>query len=383
MPDPVRLAVVTSTLAVGGAEQLLFDLLARLDRRRFVVHLAFLQNDPGPLGREAMALCPDAATGLRAARFDPACVWRLWRWLRRRQAEVVLGINHLDVLLYGLPAAKAAGAAFVNWENETGRRYRRHALTMAVRRLALSQVDRVVAAAEGHKAYVIRAEGVPAARIAVIRNGVSPQRSASALSPAEARARLELSPDAPVVVQVAALRPDKAHEVMLEAFAAVRRRLPEAVLLLVGDGERRDALAALAETLGLGSGCRFLGVRRDVGDVLAAADVFALSSDPLQETLSVAAIEAMFAGLPVVATAVGSMDEIVEQGRTGLLAAPRQPAALAEALLTVLTDPEKAKGMGRQGALLAQARYGIDAMTTAFSELLAGLAQHKRAGGAP
>ena len=374
MPEPIRLAVVTSTLAVGGAEQLLLDLLARLDRDRFAIRLAFLQADPGPIGREAMGLGLPSTTGLRQGRLDPACPWRLWRWFRGHDIEVVLAINHVDVLLYGLPAAKAALAAFVNWENETGRRYAAHALTMAVRRLALARVDRVVAAAEGHKAYIERAEAVPASRIAVIHNGVAPSRSASALSRAEARQCLGLAATTPVVVQTAALRPDKAHEVMLEALAAVRTRLPEAVVLLAGDGPRRGALAALAGRLGLGEACRFLGVRRDIGDILAAADVFALSSAPLQETLSVAAIEAMFAGLPVVATAVGSMDEIVAEGETGRLVPPGDPEALAEALIGLLVDPEAARRLGRHGARLAGERFGIDGMVTAFSAVLAGLA---------
>lgn len=375
MADPVRVAVLASTLVTGGAEQLLYDLLARIDRQAFDVRLGILQADPGPLGREIGALGLPMETGLRSGRIDPICPWRLWRWLRRHGVQVVLGINHLDTLLYGLPAAKAAGAAFANWENETSRLYRAHALTMAVRRLILSRVDRVVAAAEGHGRHVARIEGVPPERITVIRNGVDPARSASTLLPDEARERLGLAPGVPVVVQVAALRPDKAHEVMLEAFATVRRQLPDAVLLIAGDGPRRGELTALAERLGLGEGCRFLGVRRDIGDVLAAADVFALSSAPLQETLSVAAIEALFAGLPVVSTAVGSMDEIVLEGQTGFLVPPGRPERLAERLLGLLTDSEARARLGAKGRQVVGERCHIRIMVSAFEALLAELAQ--------
>jgi glycosyltransferase involved in cell wall biosynthesis len=378
MVEPTRLAILTSTLAVGGAEQLLLDLLARIDRRSFDVRLAFLQPDPGPLGREAEALGFPVATGFRTGRIDPLCPWRLWRWFRRHSVEVVLGINHLDALLYGLPAAKAAGALFVNWENETGRRYRAHDLTMATRRFFLAQADRVVAAAEGHKAHIVQIEGVPEENITVIRNGVAPARSASTLTPVEARAKLGIPPEAPVIVQVAALRPDKAHEVMLDAFATVRRTLPDAILLIAGDGPCRAKLERQAARLGLGHNCRFLGIRRDVGDVLAASDVFALSSAPLQETLSVAAIEAMFAGLPVVSTAVGSMDEIVEQGRTGFLVPPSQPEALAARLLDLLTDPLARERMGAEGMRLALARCDIKIMVATFEDLLASLARSKR-----
>jgi len=159
-------------------------------------------------------------------------------------------------------------------------------------------------------------------------------------------------------------------------------KLPEAVLLLVGDGPRREDLMSLAERLGLGSGCRFLGIRRDVGDVLVAANVFALSSAPLQETLSVAAIEAMFAGLPVVATAVGSMDEIVEEGRTGRLTPPGDAAALARALLALLAHPDTARDMGRQAALRARERFGVATMAADFADLLAGVTRRSRRGDA-
>jgi glycosyltransferase involved in cell wall biosynthesis len=378
VPDPFRLAVLVSALAVGGAEQVLIDLLARLDRRTFEIRLGFLQADPGPMGREIQALGLTADTGLRAGRLDPLCPWRLWRFFHRHRIELVLGLNHLDALLYGLPAAKAAGAAFVNWEHETERTYRFHDLTMAARRLVLRHADAVVAVAEGHADYVARADGLPRSRVTVIHNGADPARSASPLSRAEARARLDLGASAPVAVQVAALRPDKAHEVMLTAFAQVRQRLPQAVLLLAGDGPCRAGLETLAARLGLGDGCRFLGLRRDVGDILAAADLLALSSDPRQETLSVAVIEAMFAGLPVVATDVGSLAEIVIPGRTGRLVPPRRPELLAEALAELLADPGTCRRLGRAGRELALSRYDLRIMVAAFETLLGDLARTRR-----
>lgn len=378
MADPFRLAVLVSTLPVGGAEQLLADLLARLDRRRFATRLAFLQNDPGPVGRELGRLGLAMDTGLRAGRLDPLCPARLWRLFCRRRIEVVLGLNHLDALLYGLPAAKAAGAAFVNWEHETERRYRYHALTMAARRAVLHFADAVVAVAQGHAAYVARADGLPRSRVTVIPNGADPARAAATQTRTEARHRLGLAPQAPTVVQVAALRPDKAHQVMLTAWDNVRRHLPQAVLLVVGDGPCRGELEALAARLDLGASCRFLGVRRDVGDILAAADVFALSSDPRQETLSVAVLEAMFAALPVVATAVGSLDEIVIPGRTGRLVPPRRPELLAQALIELLHDPAAGRRLGQAGHDLAVSRHDIRHMVTAFQALLGGLAQARR-----
>lgn len=372
MNRPVRLCVLVSTLNVGGAEQLLKDLLLGLDPDQVQPTLLCFK-DPGPVGEELRRQGVPIRTGLMPGRFTPWAVPRLARVLRAEQADLLLLINHRNALLLGVAAALLAGVPVVNWHNETARRYGFHGLTMALRRLAHRWVEVVVAAAKGHRDYILRDEGLRPGEVEVIYNGVSPQRAGFSGTSAEARSRFGLAPEARVVAQVAALRPDKAHEVMLAALVLVRQQLPQAVLCIAGDGPQRAFLEQRARELGLGEGCRFLGVVREVGALLAASDLMALSSRPEQETLSVAAIEAMFAGRPVVSTDVGFMREIVLPGETGLLVPPDDPAALAAALLELLGDPQRCARMGAVAAerMAGQCHAGlmVDRFTALFRRL--------------
>jgi glycosyltransferase involved in cell wall biosynthesis len=373
MSEPVRLTVLVSTLVVGGAEQALQELLSHLDPARVRPHLLFLKQ-PGQVGEELLTQGVPAEVGLSPRRFDPWAPLRVAAALRRGRTEVLLLINHLNTLVYGAPAARLLGVPVVNWQNETHRRYRLHRMTMLCRRLLHHWVDALVAAADGHAEYLSRVERLPT-RVITIHNSVDPNRLTSVLSPSEARARLGLPNSAKVVAQVAALRPDKAHEDMLTAMAQVIRAHPDAYLLVVGDGPRRVELEALAASLGLSENCRFLGTRRDIGDILAAADVGALSSRPEQETLSLAAIETMFAGKPMVMTDVGFMRELVIPGRTGLLTPHSRPEELAAAIERLLCDDAQRARMGAEALRHVSSLCSIPDMARRFERLLIAVAR--------
>jgi len=146
---------------------------------------------------------------------------------------------------------------------------------------------------------------------------------------------------------VANLWPVKGHRVLLEAIAKVRRSLPRAHFALVGDGPERAALQRRIAELDLGGHVTLLGTRYDVPAILSRADAACLPS--LAEGLPNAVMEAMAAGLPVVATAVGGTPELVDDGITGHLAAPSDARALAEKLVELLSNPQRAASMGERG----------------------------------
>ncbi len=162
---------------------------------------------------------------------------------------------------------------------------------------------------------------------------------------------------APVVVSVARFAANRGHEQLLVGFGQLLRHLPEARLLLVGKGERRDRLEQLVAELGLGHHVIFTGYRdRDLPQVLAAADCFALMAAGSDESCR-AALEAMAAGRPVVARAVGALPETVLDGETGLLVGDESPGAVAAALTTILGDPARARAMGERGRRRASAEF--------------------------
>ncbi len=196
-----------------------------------------------------------------------------------------------------------------------------------------------------------------AGRIVVVDNGVAlpPPRSGDAL------AALRL-PGHAIVACVARLDPVKDLGTLLTAIAS----LPRAQLILVGDGPDRAALEARARELGIASRTNFLGFRADVNELLGAADVFALSS--LTEGMSIAALEAMAAGLPVVATRVGGTPDVVEDGVTGILVPARDPGALAAALGPLLDDPARREALGGAGRERVRARFSLEATARRYLE---------------
>ncbi|HUP41708.1 MAG TPA: glycosyltransferase family 4 protein [Thermoanaerobaculia bacterium] len=225
--------------------------------------------------------------------------------------------------------------------------------------------DRVVAPSRATAAELREDYGV--AEAAVIANGVA------APPPAPAPAPRDPSAGGPVVLYAGRLRTRTAVAVLLAAFARLRAEHPAAVLVVAGDGEQRPALEAQARRLGIAAAVRFLGAQpRDAMPALyAAADLFCLPS--LYEGFPLAILEAMAAGLPVVATAVAGVPEAVEHGVTGLLVPPEDAAALARALDELAADPERARRLGEAGRRRVETEYAIPRIAAAYLALWSGL----------
>jgi len=186
-------------------------------------------------------------------------------------------------------------------------------------------------------------------KVVTIYNGVQTNEFAALAARAAARGRraFGIPAGAPLVGAVGRLHRQKGFTDLITALAQVREHLPAVRLLLVGDGELRGDLEAHAQALGLSEVVTFAGLRTDIPEILAELDLFALPS--LWEGLPNVVLEAMAAGLPVVATAVGGTPEVVVDGVSGLLVPPHDPAALAEALVFLLRDPGMRRKIGQAG----------------------------------
>jgi glycosyltransferase involved in cell wall biosynthesis len=213
---------------------------------------------------------------------------------------------------------------------------------------------------------MVEIERIPEAKTRFIPNGIPLPPVAE--PGADVRAELGIEPDQPVIGAVVVLRPQKALEVLLRAAAAIRRRVPEVAVLVVGGGDVSHggtdnpyvrSLHRLSAELGLEGTVRFLGLRDDVPALLKALDVCLLSSDYEGSPLSV--LEYMEASRPVVATRVGGVPDIVQDGVTGVLVEPQDPEGLAGAVVGLLRDPERATAMGRAGRERRLAEFTIEA----------------------
>ena len=171
----------------------------------------------------------------------------------------------------------------------------------------------------------------------------------------------------PLVTTVANLRPGKGHEILIDAAAEVARRIPGVTFGLIGDGSRRAELEHYAASRGLSGVVRFEGHRSNVKEILANSDVFAFPS--FMEASPNAVMEAMAAGIPVVATNVGGIPEVIVHGESGLLVPPADSRSLAEALVRVLSDSSMATRLGAAGRATVESRFGFERMVGEFEAL--------------
>lgn len=196
--------------------------------------------------------------------------------------------------------------------------------------------------------------------IARIPNGINPEANDAELPPrAQARRSLDIHGD-PVVLFVGRLRYQKGVDILLEAWARFRRRRPRALLILLGAGPDARSLAEKAEELGIARSVDFRGVRRDTGPHYAAADIFVLPSR--YEGFPNVMLEAMAAGLPVIASRVSGTEDAIESGRNGLLVPAGEPEALAEALFELSSAPEQARALGCEARKTVEGRFHIRAV---------------------
>jgi glycosyltransferase involved in cell wall biosynthesis len=200
-------------------------------------------------------------------------------------------------------------------------------------------------------------EGVAMRDVTVIPNGLDVQD----FHPREPRASLRR------VVVVANLRPEKGHDVLIDAAVEVLRRFPDARFELVGSGPQHNTLRARAELRGVAHAFDFLGQREDVPSRLRAADIFVLPSR--SEAFPNAVLEAMATNLPVVASGVGGILESIDDGRTGLLAPAGDPGALADRLCRLMADPALGTRLAVAARVEAEGRYSFDRMVTTFESL--------------
>jgi glycosyltransferase involved in cell wall biosynthesis len=343
------------------------ELIQRLDRTRFDVHVACFQHEGSWLPR-VEACAPVTAFPIRGfAR--PGTLARaamFARWCRSRRIAVLQTCD-LYANTFALPAAALAGVPVrvgsrreLNPDKTSGQiALQRHAYRCA----------QVVVANSRAAARQLDSEGLPADRVAIIPNGIDISRF---------NARAAAARAVTTILTVANLRVEKAHEVLLQAAARLAPRYPHLQFLVAGDGPRAAELRALAETLGVAAQVRFLGHREDVPALLAQADAFVLPSR--SEAFPNGAIEAMAAGLPVVASRVGGLVDLIDNGRTGMLVEPDDPAALADALESLVLSPARASIVGGAARDEVTRRYSFERMVRGFEDLYL---SHLHAAGVP
>jgi glycosyltransferase involved in cell wall biosynthesis len=352
--------------ALRGAERHVLDLAAALADGRFASTVCFFARADGYADLLAEAGIPFVELGCTNPKLDLAAVRRFRAVLRRERAVVV---HDHGAPLWARGVAKLAPSARVVYtEHLSTASPLRRAIYPIVRRVT----DAHIAVSDAARSMLVGTLGVPAREVTVIPNMVDPGR-VRPLPPGavgEIRAGLGLGADDAVILTVGRLEPGKRTDRLLALLAPLLAERPSAHLLVVGEGAEEGRLRALAASATAGGRIRFLGARDDVPGLLAACDLFATAT--ARESFGLAAAEAMLAGKPVVAVRVAGIDEVVEDGETGVLVDDtRLDRDLAAAVGALLDDPARRDELGAAGRRRVLERFGPDRVAGAVAEVYA------------
>lgn len=357
-PRSINVLYIIHSLTWGGAENQVVTLAPALSRGRYTIHVCCLQRE----GVQADAL---RARGIQVVslnmrlRYWPIAVYRLFRLIGRLKPKIVH--THLyDAGIWGRLVGKLAGVPVI-LTTEVGMTVWKKRHHLLLERFVNRFTDKMIAVSEDIRQRRIRLEGVSPEKLITIPAAVEVERFSRTSSRERVRKELDLDPSSPVIGTVARLAAAKRLDLLLEAARIVRETVPHARFLLVGDGSLREELESRAVQLDLSPEyVRFLGNRQDVAEFLPAIDIFALSSE--REGLPVSMLEAMAASKPVVATQVGGIPQVVQDGHNGLLVPPRDPVGLAKAIITLIENKTLRESVAREGYRTVEARFSTDAI---------------------
>ena len=360
-----RVLALTVGWGLGGAERLLLLSVPRLRARGYDVRVGALKGD-GPLRDDLeRAGVPCVLFGARH-RGDLGALVRLGRYLRRERIDVL----HAH-LFYANVAARLVGrlarvpvvlAAHHDTDVGMGPHHR------LLERLTAPLSHRVLACSEAVRRYAIERYGIGPERVVTLHNAIDPDTIPGPEARARARAALAVRDDARLAGTLGRLHePKKGLATFLQAAARVAASDPRARFVLIGDGPARGDLERLAAALGLQDRVRFIGERPDATSLLPGLDLLVQPS--LWEGFGLSALEGMAAGVPVVATRVGGLVEVVRDGVDGVLVPPGDAPRLAEAIAVLFADPERAGRLGAAARTRAREEFHVDRLVAGTAEL--------------
>ena len=365
--DRPTICHVIHALGVGGAE-VLVDVMARRLSDQYRSVIAVL-DDVGEIGEQLSADGFVVEHLQRQPGIDRGCAKRLNAFGDRENVQIYHAHQYTPFFQAMLSRGLTGRRPVLFTEH--GRHFPdvRSRKRSLVNRLLLRKQDRLVGVGDAVRQALIKNEGLPAGRVEVVYNGVDLQALATASPQARLRVRSEFRfhQDDFVAVQVARLHELKDHSTAIQAIDKARRTIPNLRLLIVGEGEQRAAIEAEIEARHLEEHVVLAGTRTDIADLLAASDVFLMSS--ISEGIPLTIIEAMAAGLPVVATAVGGIPEMIRNEQSGFLVPAEDFAGLAKALVRLEQDPLLRQALADVGREAADAQFSLQRMLNGYSTM--------------
>ncbi|MCP4204175.1 MAG: glycosyltransferase [bacterium] len=385
-----RAILIINGTDFGGTESALAEIALGLRRRRYGVTVLSLK----PLGKLGVSLAQQRVAvhtlGMGELVGSLALlsgIWRLRRWLKGTEGDVVHSFLPRSNIMSRV-ANRFSGKRRPHFSSERSTDFKRSRLVSFLNRVTVQWTERVLVVAPVVEEILKHRDRLPESKLAPLHNGID-LAAVDRFPTGEIRRTLGLTDEDQLFCSVGRLIEDKGYHYLLRAMAQMRWRGPSVHLALIGDGPEETRLRAEVETLGLDRQVHFLGYRRDVYGALKEADAFVLSS--LEEGVPVVVLEAMACGLPVVATQVGGVTNLVVESQTGFLVPPEETwepsraaaarsngvgrgiAALAAAMDRLVEDSELRREFGRQGRHRVEEHFHIDRVLTQLEEYYAGV----------
>ncbi|MBI3948855.1 MAG: glycosyltransferase [Acidobacteria bacterium] len=376
MGQRIRLTYFTDAPALGGAEEYLYLLIEGLDRKKYDIRFVCTDDQAlAPLIHRLRSL----NVSVKVLGVDSRQLFSLWRFFRHHPIDI-LHFNLPDpyACRFAILAARLAGVPRIVTTN--------HLPTMSpdsytwkgklVLRITQPCVDLTIVESQINRQAALSNYKLDPAKTVTVFHGIDVTRFDRQFDRKVILQELRLPPAPTIIGTVGRLTPQKAHHIFLEAAALVKKSCERIKFIIVGDGELRQELERRAQQLGLNEEVLFTGYCRDVPRLLSVFDIFVLSSE--FEGLPLSILEAMAAGRPIVATRVDGVPEAVVEGETGLLVPPRDPAALATAILKLFQNPPLAQAMGQAGRRRVEAMFAQDRMVAQTEQLYSRALEEKR-----
>jgi len=369
------------SLGPGGAEQLMPSILKNLKQAGFNVRICALQIRAGnPIASELerLGLPVDLVPILNLR--QPFNLFHILRYLRLHRPQLLhTQLEFADILgtvaakILGIPSVSTVHTldAFPEKKSAWGR--------MKLRWFLLGKYcNCVIAVSEKTRLHYLQSGRLHQDKVITLYNGVDISRfkNTDASQIAKTKQALRLPLNSKVIITVAVLREPKGIQFMIEALPAILEQFPDVHYLIVGDGEYGAALSDLATVLDIKKHITFAGHRTDIPDLLACCDIFVLPT--LKDALPTVLIEALAAERPIVASDVGGVPEIIENGVNGLLVAPGDPSQLADACLQLLKDNELISQIVMAGNKTVRQRFNIDSQIEQLSGMYEELTSHAK-----
>ncbi len=360
----INLLHTVLNLGVGGLERLVYETSLLMSKHNYDIEVVCLNR----LGEFADALMEHGikVTLLQKKQTGTDLFYprRLKKFLMEKNIDILQ--MHSGTFLYGSIAARLAKTKVVVYTDH-GRPLKETKIGILEDRLSARYADKIIAVSNELREHLVKVVGLPKKKIITIINGINTEEFAVREKSVSLLEEFNLSSDSKVIGTLGRLRTVKDHKSLIEAFELVIRKIPEARLMLVGDGNLKAELESLAAKRNLTDKVIFAGIRKDVPQVLNLLDVFVLSS--LSEGTSISLLEAMASGLPAVVTNVGGNPSLISHNDNGLVVEPKNIEQMAQAIIEILEDEEKYNKFQNNTLAITRQKYSIASMIANYEKV--------------